>query len=531
MKLLSFELNETKHNLIVNKSNDLNNKYTFLVGENGSGKTECLIQIINSLLRYQLQDQNNEKYSDILDRHLENRYKSSLTDFRTKSNLVLHQECEEISISFEKTDAPREITRFDGKKILLTEDSFRYSHSFKTSNTDSKVNGINVIAISESPYNKFPILQSEAYFNYYNIGVNTEENNEYLNHTSNDYVSPKIKQLVSSICASIGKNNNTKFKYLFNLLGFTEKISFTLKIKDSFKYSNEKSEQIAERVISNKYRNTRFSSVAKNTDKEIEDKKNKDKITVIEALNGLNKLKPDYSITKSEINHDAINAGFNLDIDLYNVTLLVSYVVTLIEYDVLFVSNAYFDSKDSEKNTFDANRLSSGQLCLLNLIFGVSSKIIDNSLILIDEPEISLHPHWQAQIIQVINNSFNVYTGCHFIIATHSPHIISNVIKNNSSIVLMGNNENNNAANEIINTEYGCQGWTIEEILQDVMGMSDTRTDEYHQKIKGFEDAIEQENYISAKAYFSELDSLLHPNNHLRKLLKLELASIKVDAE
>ncbi|AAZ26602.1 hypothetical protein CPS_0493 [Colwellia psychrerythraea 34H] len=532
---MSFELNGTNHKFISNECNDLDNKYTFLVGENGSGKTECLVQIINSLNRYQLQHEQHEQHRDMLDKHLENRYKSSLVDFKIKSNLVFEKKDEKISISFEKTDAPREIIGFDGKKINLNQNSFRYIYNFKTSatvcNKADYDKESSIIAISESPYNKFPILQSDSYFNYYNIGVNTEEKNEYLNHQSDDYVHPKVKQLTMSICGSLSEHHKTNFSHLFRMLGFSEKIKFTLKIKDSFKYLNNNSKELAERVVSNRYRDTRFSSVGKNTEKEIESKKNQDKTEIIKAIDGLHKLEPNLFTIESNQYHDSMNRELDFDIDFNSYTLMTGYVKTLIEYDVLFVSNIYFYNLKFEKQSIDSSRLSSGQLCVLNLIFGISSKILNNSLILIDEPEISLHPHWQSNIISVIHNSFKNYTACHFIIATHSPHIISNVIKNNSSLVLMENSENNNLANDIINTEYGCQGWTVEEILHDIMGMSDTRTDEYHQRIKEFEVAIEQDNYLLAKASFTELDNLLHPNNHLRKLLKLDLVSVKSEVE
>ena len=80
---------------------------------------------------------------------------------------------------------------------------------------------------------------------------------------------------------------------------------------------------------------------------------------------------------------------------------------------------------------------------------------------------------------------------------------------------------------ELDGQKYGYQGWTVEEILVDVMGMSDTRTEKYYQEINNFEQAIDSDNYSAAESAYIELDSLLHPNNNMRKLLKLELASVK----
>lgn len=49
----------------------------------------------------------------------------------------------------------------------------------------------------------------------------------------------------------------------------------------------------------------------------------------------------------------------------------------------------------------------------------------NGSLVLIDEPEISLHPEWQVKYIDLLVKTFGRYRGCHFVVATHSPMVIS----------------------------------------------------------------------------------------------------------
>ena len=70
-------------------------------------------------------------------------------------------------------------------------------------------------------------------------------------------------------------------------------------------------------------------------------------------------------------------------------------------------------------------RASSGEQCLLVLMLGIAGHITDGSTILIDEPEISLHPRWQEQFMMLLTTSFSAYRKCHFIVATHSPQIIA----------------------------------------------------------------------------------------------------------
>ena len=50
-------------------------------------------------------------------------------------------------------------------------------------------------------------------------------------------------------------------------------------------------------------------------------------------------------------------------------------------------------------------------------------RIPDNSLILIDEPELSLHVAWQAQFLKDLETMATL-SNFHAILATHSPEII-----------------------------------------------------------------------------------------------------------
>lgn len=74
---------------------------------------------------------------------------------------------------------------------------------------------------------------------------------------------------------------------------------------------------------------------------------------------------------------------------------------------------------------FSLKRASSGEQCLLVLMLGVAGHIQNNSLVLIDEPEISLHPEWQERFMALLQTAFSHYRGCQFVIATHSPQIIA----------------------------------------------------------------------------------------------------------
>lgn len=195
------------------------------------------------------------------------------------------------------------------------------------------------------------------------------------------------------------------------------------------------------------------------------------------------------------------------------------------------------DSNDIMLNTPNGEiyfeYLSSGFKSTISIIFSIIKEIehrfkepsikadLFEGIILIDELELHLHPEWQAIIADAL---IQIFPLAQFFVSTHSPHILQNAQAN--QIIALAPNESFIIQRDLSEFVYGFQGWTVEEILTDVMGMSDTRTDLYKQTLIEFNNAIENENTALATQHFHKLDQLLHPTNHLRKLLKLELASI-----
>lgn len=177
--------------------------------------------------------------------------------------------------------------------------------------------------------------------------------------------------------------------------------------------------------------------------------------------------------------------------------------------------------------------LSSGFKSCLSIIFGIIKDIelrfkdpcikADefDGIVLIDELELHLHPEWQAKIASILTK---VFPKIQFIAATHSPHILQSAKPD--EIIALASDSGHVYKRQLASGTYGFQGWTVEEVLLDVMGMSDTRTEAYMNAISAFEDAIKNEDYPLAKIAFDKLDKLLHQGNYLRKLLMLELASV-----
>ncbi|SHL24804.1 AAA domain-containing protein, putative AbiEii toxin, Type IV TA system [Bacillus sp. bc15] len=141
-------------------------------------------------------------------------------------------------------------------------------------------------------------------------------------------------------------------------------------------------------------------------------------------------------------------------------------------------------------------------------------------IVLIDELDLHLHPQWQARMIYLLKR---VIPKAQIIAITHSPHMVQAAEIN--ELIALGVNESGSVyVRQLPNVQYGFQGWTVEEILEDVKGLVETRSPMYIEAITEFEKSIEVENEEEIFEAYRKLDLMLHPSNPLRKLIKLQLA-------
>lgn len=75
----------------------------------------------------------------------------------------------------------------------------------------------------------------------------------------------------------------------------------------------------------------------------------------------------------------------------------------------------------------DLREGSSGEISILTVFLSIAAHLRDGSLVLIDEPETSLHPEWQSKYVHLIRDVFAAYRGCHFVFSTHSPLIVADL--------------------------------------------------------------------------------------------------------
>ncbi len=137
------------------------------------------------------------------------------------------------------------------------------------------------------------------------------------------------------------------------------------------------------------------------------------------------------------------------------------------------ISFPFIQVINGETNTvYDFEDSSSGEYHIFTSLIGLLAKVKDNSVILIDEPEISMHPNWQMQYFEIINKLFKKYTGCHFIIATHSHFLISDLKGENSKIIGLKRDEQIETVE--IPEQTNTYGWPAEDVLYRVFNVKST---------------------------------------------------------
>lgn len=115
------------------------------------------------------------------------------------------------------------------------------------------------------------------------------------------------------------------------------------------------------------------------------------------------------------------------------------------------------------------NKLSSGekQIVFRGGFLLKDSNRAEGAIILIDEPELSLHPRWQMKILEFFRRIFENIDGkqvSQIFVSTHSPFILHNDSRRNDKVIVMKKNEQGNVV-QIDNPKfYSCN---TEEVIKE----------------------------------------------------------------
>ena len=161
---------------------------------------------------------------------------------------------------------------------------------------------------------------------------------------------------------------------------------------------------------------------------------------------------------------------------------------------------------NSAGDKFDINELSSGEKQLFLRTLAIKMLNPENSIILIDEPELSLHPKWQQRIVDVYRK---IGKNNQIIIATHSPHILGSVRKEN--IMLLDKDDEGKIVVRTGDELYDSYGQPTDRVLKDIMGLETTRNPKVFKLLEEAGELVDKNEYESEefKTKYKKLREIL----------------------
>ncbi|WP_071911903.1 AAA family ATPase [Aeromonas sp. SCS5] len=377
MIINSVLLDKKRYKLVDNEYCSEANAFTVIVGSNGTGKSRILKRITNNV------------------KNIDNR------DLRIPSNYSRQLD---VDIDGFKTSFYSPISE---SRSFISNDKI---------NVDTVVDGIKVIAVTTTPFDKFPVEYKGREVYRYNdedrytyIGLKVSKNS--LNQSN----------YINLLARSMLKNDNIlNNKKLFSLLKLAPNVEVLFKTKlppyePIVRLYNGKKRTYTSTEFNFEY----FTRLISHHYKLISEKLHGSKEHLYNAYKAYVECSPYLSCMLSPTNNiPRSSLLYLLDIGIINAS------------DIVFFN-------ENEFEPIAISDLSSGQKCMILTLLNIAGSISDNSIVCIDEPEISLHPKWQKEFMKTLIEFFSEYKKCHFIIATHSPLIISQLSMKNCFILNM----------------------------------------------------------------------------------------------
>jgi len=230
----------------------------------------------------------------------------------------------------------------------------------------------------------------------------------------------KVKEIVKQTLININQDSQKRMNYTtlaLNYVGFDARIGFRISfLKDVKKKHYSLLDLVGDNL-------------------KMSDSIHLDNKEYYEELSSLIFKYQDY-ISKSELYYTYDN-NYDLNKNIYwfqitdtkyiqNIDQL--YLLNFFKWEKFLVKNKVIKPIEiflsKENKTVSLLNASSGELSLIASIIYISSIIETNSVILIDEPENSLHPKWQREYVNKLGSLFYNYQP-KIVIATHSPLIVT----------------------------------------------------------------------------------------------------------
>lgn len=386
--LLSYEDPEVSIPFLDDESSNRNGPHvSIVIGPNGSGKSRTLSRVVDELCYLRAcRDSDN----------------SAMTRFRPASNKAV--------IRYRLNGARCEISRGD-YGIQCTLDG-------KTTSLAAILFPERVATVSHLPTDKFRFARSEASDFYRYLGLR-----QATNLTTTGALEAKVVQ--SLIVGFTVKGFAEKLRAWLSLGGMTEDvgIAITLSTEKLLEVRYEGFKEIAMKAAERRVGSARVSTF------EASESWTKDLDSMWRLISELRHL---HWSTSSKA------PSVTLDLERFMAGPVDAQALAE-GFDAarrwkLFRDTSLVLGKEGGRYPF--SDLSSGEQQLIGTSARLLAELKPNALVVIDEPEISLHPDWQIKYVHTLLQTLRASPATHVVIATHSHFMVSDLDSRNSALIM-----------------------------------------------------------------------------------------------
>ncbi|MCV7799532.1 AAA family ATPase [Escherichia coli] len=308
------------------------------------------------------------------------------------------------------------------------------------------VTGKNVICLSNTSTNKFPKIKSHRF--------------HILNQSSNTLTKALKKVVVSNSHNKIGSSHAHIFPRVLAYLDFNEQLTFKFTI---FPY-----ESFIRKFQSEMYNNELIGS-------DIDEITNH--LRNLIEINDDTASSTDHGVKGSHILY--LEYAFTYESEKRINTIHNRLIELMLKHERILKKNHLIHDIEITlsrvHSIIPSSHLSSGEACYMATLAFILTYISDNSVIIIDEPENSLHPRWQKKYTSNLLDLL-YYFDIRIILATHSPMIVIGAVEDHSGLSVF--KSENSTLSPLEGNETN-----IDEVMVDVFGVLTSRSRYFSYKI------------------------------------------------
>ncbi len=315
-----------------------------------------------------------------------------------------------------------------------------------------------IIAISSVPTDRFPTKSRFSNSRTKNT-IHDINEYEYIGPKHNSNIVSRMQSLEALITLSLSnkKLNESQKSFIKKLSNKTDvPYNFDVKVL---------SVELMNAIIIPSFKNQRNE---RRVNEILESSDFQDKIADRSWFNTSQYILKDILDHRSELSFSLTNE-INIE-DEYKSVLLDHLKMKSIKLSSRFSGSHSKGNGDSPVQGID--HFSSGQWGLFSSLSALSLSVVENSLILIDEPESTLHPSWQRSYIDDLLQAISHVKGCHIFIATHSPLLVNSLPEKRGEIILLKRKNGEIVAEKFDNPPHG---WDANDTLESFFDLDSTR--------------------------------------------------------